>query len=264
MDDCIYTAVALSRVGCALYIHRRRKRRGLRGLQPPHSPFFWGGGHSPHFCRIINNFLNFTTFNSLGLKNTILESSSTRLVCFGQQTTYVVSWFGTFHFFICHPSRPHPTPPPPLWKAILFSFWCRHHWRLHPRGKNVVGVFKKKITKTSFYCLWGRGGRRKEMEWSTGLRTRACAFNLQVPYPRSNSGKRTFVFSAATLFNCLDTDLKQIACVSPSSIIFSSRLNNFKHKLFILFLKFASNVSHLEELMCYDCRFSLYCNFIRR
>ena len=90
---------------------------------------------------------------------------------------------------------------------------------------------------------------------STGLRTRACAFNLQVPYPRSNSGKRTFGYSAATLFNCLDTDLKQIACVSPTFIIYSSRLNNFKQKLFILFLKFASNVSHLEELMCYDCRF---------
>ena len=99
---------------------------------------------------------------------------------------------------------------------------------------------------------------------STGLRTRACASNLQVPYPRSNSGKRTLAYSAATLFNCLDTDFKQIACVSPSSIIFSSRLNNFKNKLFILFLKFASNVSHLEELMCYDCRFSLYCNCIKR
>ena len=83
------------------------------------------------------------------------------------------------------------------------------------------------------------------------------------PYPRSNSGKRTFAYSAATLFNCLDTDLKQIACVSPS-IIFSSRLNNFKHKLFILFLKFASSVSHLEELMCHGCRFSLYCNCIKR
>ena len=99
---------------------------------------------------------------------------------------------------------------------------------------------------------------------STGLLTRACAFNLQVLYPRSNSGKCTFAYSAATLFNYLDTDLKQIACVSPPSIIHSSRLNNFKHKLFILFLKFASNVSHLEELMCYDCRFSLYCNCIRR
>ena len=99
---------------------------------------------------------------------------------------------------------------------------------------------------------------------STGLHSRACAFNLQVPYPRFNSGKRTFVYSAATLFNCLDTDLKQIACISPFSIIFLSRLNNCKHKLFILFLKFASNVSQLEELMCYDCRFSLYCNCIRR
>ena len=42
----------------------------------------------------------------------------------------------------------------------------------------------------------------------TGLRTRACVFNLQLPYPRANSGKRTFAYSAATLFNCLDTDLK--------------------------------------------------------
>ena len=42
-----------------------------------------------------------------------------------------------------------------------------------------------------------------------------------------------------SVFNCLDTDLKQIACVSPPSIILSSRLNNFKRKLFALFLKFA-------------------------
>ena len=63
---------------------------------------------------------------------------------------------------------------------------------------------------------------------------------------------------------CLDSGLKQIACVSPSCIIYSFRLNNYKHKLFILFLKFASNVSRLEELMCYDCRLSLYCNCIRR
>ena len=73
---------------------------------------------------------------------------------------------------------------------------------------------------------------------STGLRTRACAYNLQAPYHRSNSGKGTFAYSAATLFNCLDTNLKQIACVSLSSIIFSSRLNNFEHKLFILLVTF--------------------------
>ena len=63
----------------------------------------------------------------------------------------------------------------------------------------------------------------------TGLRTRACAFNLQVPCPRSDSGKLTFACSPATLFNCRDSDLKRIACVSPSSIIYSSSLNNFKH-----------------------------------
>ena len=57
------------------------------------------------------------------------------------------------------------------------------------------------------------------------------------------------------MFNC-NHDFKQIASVSPSSINFSSGLNNFKHKLLILILKFESNVSHLEELMCCYCRFS--------
>ena len=99
---------------------------------------------------------------------------------------------------------------------------------------------------------------------STGLHTRACAFNLQVPYLHANSGKCTFTYSAATLLNCLDTDFKQIVCVPPSSVIFSSKLNNFKQKLFILFLRFAITVSHPYELVCYDCRFSLYCNWVRR
>ena len=47
-------------------------------------------------------------------------------------------------------------------------------------------------------------------------------------------------------------------------LLFSFRLNNFKQELLILFLNFASNVSHLEELMCYGCRFSFYCNCMRR
>ena len=71
----------------------------------------------------------------------------------------------------------------------------------------------------------------------TGLRIRTCAFNLQVPFPRSNSGKRKFAYSAATLFNSLDTDLERIASVSLSSTIFSSKLNHFKHRVRILFLQ---------------------------
>ena len=165
MDDCIYTVVALSRVGCALYIHRRRKRRGLRGLQPPHSPFF-GGGHSPHFCRIINNFLNFTTFNSLGLKNTILESSSTRLVCFGQQTTYVVSWFGTFHFFICHPSRPHPTPPYGRLSYLVFDVGTIEDCI---RGEKMLSAsLKKKLQRPPFIAYGGGGAAERNgmVNWS--------------------------------------------------------------------------------------------------
>ena len=96
---------------------------------------------------------------------------------------------------------------------------------------------------------------------STGLCIKACAFNLQVPFSRSNSGKHAFAYSAGALFNCLDTDLKQIARVSPQVLLLfvHSILNNFKHKLLILFLKLARYVLHLEALLCHDCRFSLYC-----
>ena len=159
MDDCIYTVVALSRVGCALYVHRRRKRRGLRELQPPHNLFFWGGGHSPHFCRIINNFLNFTTFNSLGLKNTILESSSTRLVCFGQQTTYVVSWFGTFHFFICTPSPPPPPPPYGRLSYLVFDVGTIEDCI---RGEKMLSASLKKNYKDLLLLLMGKGGGGKK------------------------------------------------------------------------------------------------------
>ena len=99
---------------------------------------------------------------------------------------------------------------------------------------------------------------------SAGMRTRACAFNLQVPYPRGLILESAHLLTLLPPFSiALTLILSKKTCVSPSSIIFSSRLNNFKHKLFILFLKFASSVSHLEELMCLGCRFSLYCNCIR-
>ena len=99
---------------------------------------------------------------------------------------------------------------------------------------------------------------------SAGPRTRACAFDLKVPFPRSNSGKRTFAYCAATLFNCLDPDLKQLVSHSPSTISFSSSLTSFKLKLRNLFLQFFHNIDHFEELMCYACRFSLQCNCITR
>ena len=97
----------------------------------------------------------------------------------------------------------------------------------------------------------------------TGLRTRAwlLIFKFHALGLILESGH---LLTLLPLFLIALTLILSKMRVSPSSIIFSSRLNNFKHKLFILFLKFASNVFHLEELMCYDCRFSLYCNCIKR
>ena len=56
--------------------------------------------------------------------------------------------------------------------------------------------------------------------------TRACAYDLQPPFPRTDSGKRTFLYSASIHFNCLDSDCKQLAA-SP----YCSSYTNAKQKI---------------------------------
>ena len=42
-------------------------------------------------------------------------------------------------------------------------------------------------------------------------RTRACLYDLKLPYSCTDSGKRAFLYSASILFNALDSDCKQLA-----------------------------------------------------
>ena len=144
---------------CPLYSQVAEAKGAEGASAPSQSFFFWGGGgHNPHVCRIINNFINFTTFNSLGLKNTILESSSTRLVCFGQQTTYVVSWFGTFHFFICTPSL----PPYGRLSYLVFDVGTIEDCI---RGEKMLSASLKKKFQRPPFIAYGGGGWGEEMEW---------------------------------------------------------------------------------------------------
>ena len=77
---------------------------------------------------------------------------STRLF----KTRNIAGWIGTFYLSIRTPS---PTLPTPLWKAILCSFCCLHHLRLHPRGPKCCQRLKKR-QRPPFIAYWrGRGGR---------------------------------------------------------------------------------------------------------
>ena len=97
---------------------------------------------------------------------------------------------------------------------------------------------------------------------SSGVFTRASNTDLYVTKPRTNSGKRTFAFSAASLFNCLDSDLKHLLRHPDPSSSYTSNLSIFKSKILQLFLQFSSSVSHLEELFCLECRYKLRCQCI--
>ena len=97
---------------------------------------------------------------------------------------------------------------------------------------------------------------------SSGVSTRASITDLHVIKPRTNFGKRTFTFSAAYLYNCLDSNLKHLLCHPDPSSSFTSNLSSFKSKILQLFLQFSSSVSHLEELFCLQCRYKLRCHCI--
>ena len=86
---------------------------------------------------------------------------------------------------------------------------------------------------------------------------RACAYDLQPHFPRTDSGKRTFLYSASILFNCLDSDCKQLAA-SPSC----SSYTNAKQKILKIFLNKLNLTNHIEDLFCINCKYLLNCNCI--
>ena len=129
----------------------RPRKRGSWGCFSP-SP-------SPHFCRIINNFLIFYHGQLLRTKNTILESSSKRrLVCLKEETRYLAGWIGTCHFFIRTRSL---TPSPLCGRLSLCSFVVGTIKDCILGDQDVVDVIKRqrpRIIAYNWWCWCGRGG----------------------------------------------------------------------------------------------------------
>ena len=78
------------------------------------------------------------TFATANDKGRVEGSSSERwIICLKQEkgTSGRLDWDISFFFYL------HTIPPKPTllwpWKAILCSFCCRYHWRLHPGDTNV-------------------------------------------------------------------------------------------------------------------------------
>ena len=68
-----------------------------------------------------------------------------------------------------------------------------------------------------------------------GRFTRASLYDLKVPCPHSNSGKRTLAYSATKHFKDLSSELKEFS-ISSSPLIFKFLPSSLKSKLRSLFL----------------------------
>ena len=69
-------------------------------------------------------------------------------------------------------------------------------------------------------------------------------YDLKVPCPRSNSGKRTLAYTATKLFNDLSSDLKEFS-ISSSPLIFKFLPSSLKSKLRSLFFSRLSSAPAL-------------------
>ena len=83
-----------------------------------------------------------------------------------------------------------------------------------------------------------------------GRLTRASLYDLKVPYPHSNSGKRALAYSAFKLFNDFNSDVKEY--FTTSSLRTSSILSSSKCELPNLFLYYYLPIQEpLKKRICY-------------
>ena len=109
-------------------------------------------GHSPEMV------------NSLGVENTILESSSNRQhLCLKQETAYVTSWIGTFNFFYLH-SLPSTIPPPFYGRLSYVVFVVSTIEDCIWGVQNVFRVLKKR-PRLPFIACWGEGRKKWNVQF---------------------------------------------------------------------------------------------------
>ena len=108
-------------------------------------------------------------------------------------------------------------------------------------------------------CLRSRFQFLSDLRGPLGRFTRAPLYDSRVPFSHSNSGKSTLAYTDTKLFKDLSSDLKEFSTL-PSLLTSKSSLPSLKSKLRNLFLSRLFSAEHLEDLLCWNCRYSLHCN----
>lgn len=146
------------------------------------------------------------------------------------------------------------------------SLFSKLHWMpiFHLiKTKVLMLLFNVLLNPVAPVCLKNLFTFISDLRGDSTRRTRASLYDLRVPYPRSESGKRTLAYTTSKLFNVLPSDFKQNLSSCYSSILSaesrSSTLSSFKVRLRKMLLSKLATVDHLEDLLCSKCRYALNC-----
>ena len=125
----------------------------------------------------------------------------------------------------------YPLMPTSLWLLFLY-FW---NWSGSPFfiSLNTGNIFFFSAFSSIWMLLIASGTDFNFFLIRVDLYTRASLYDLKVPYPRGNSGKRTLAYSATKFLNELSSDLKEFSTSSsPPTFKFLPPLLNLNYKIY--------------------------------
>ena len=133
----------------------------------------------------------------------------------------------------------------------IFNNFARFSLTTTLKYRTIFLPFNFLLNPSAPKCLKNRFQLLSVSRGPLGHLTTASLYDLKVPYPHSNSGKRTLAYSASKHFNDLNSDLREYFTASSprTSKSLNSILSSIKCQLGNLFLSRLSSTEHLEHLL---------------
>ena len=115
--------------------------------------------------------------------------------------------------------------------SLFFKLKCIPIFLSH-QTQETFSSFSTLLNLNAPNCLRNRFQFLSDLHGLLGRYARASLYDLKVPYPHGNSGKRTLAYSATKILNELRSDLREFSTSSsPPTFKFLPPLFNLNYKI---------------------------------